>query len=160
MREIRTQIDIEASPERVWQVLTDIKSFPEWNPFMRRGEGEFRVGERVKLFLNPPGAMGITIKPGVLKAETGSELRWLGHLLVPGIFDGEHYFLIEPADEGTVRFIQGEKFRGFLVPLLGLMRVFKSTQVGFVQMNQALKERAEEAFGGLVTPDPPLQVGS
>ena len=144
MREIRTQIEIEASPERVWEVLTDIPSFPEWNPFMRRGEGEFKAGERVKLFLKPPGAMGMTIKPRVLKAEPGIELRWLGHLLVPGLFDGEHYFLIEPTDEGRIRFVQGEKFGGLLVPLLGLIRVFKSTQVGFVQMNRALKDRAED----------------
>ena len=78
------------------EVLADIGSFPEWNTLIRRGKGAFETGQRVRLFLKPPGAMGITIKPRVLNAEPGRELRWLGHLLVPGIFDGEHYFLIQP----------------------------------------------------------------
>jgi len=141
--ELRTQIDIEASSQRVWEVLTDIGSFPEWNPLIRRGKGVFETGQRVSLFLKPPGAMGITIKPSVLKAEPGREVRWLGHLVVPGIFAGEHYFLIQPAEDGKVRLIQGEKFSGFLVPLMRVIRVFKSTRVGFVQMNQALKEGVE-----------------
>jgi len=51
----------------------------------------------------------------VLVAAAGRELRWLGRFLVPGLFDGEHYFIIAACPEGGVRFIQGGRFSGVLV---------------------------------------------
>ena len=35
-KQLRTHIDIHASPERVWQVLTDFAAYPDWNPFITR----------------------------------------------------------------------------------------------------------------------------
>ena len=120
MRQIRAEIEIAASPDRVWQILTDFDSFPEWNLFMHRAEGQLIAGQRLKVYIQPPDGMGMTFKPTVLKAEQDQELRWLGRLLMPGLFDGEHYFLIEPQEERGSRFVQGEKFTGVLVPLFGL----------------------------------------
>jgi len=62
------------------------------------------------------------------------------HLLVPGIFDGEHYFELTETSAG-VRLAQGELFTGLLVPLLSSM--LAGTAKGFAAMNQALKARAE-----------------
>ena len=59
----------------------------------------------------------MTFRPTVLKVEPNREFRWLGHLLFPGLFDGEHIFTIEPLGEGHVRFTQREVFTGLLVPL-------------------------------------------
>jgi hypothetical protein len=72
------------------------------------------------------------------------EFRWLGRFLLPGIFDGEHYFQMLPGTPGRLRFVQGEKFRGLLV---GLAKggLDSKTKAGFVAMNQALKARAENA---------------
>ncbi len=144
MKELRTEIEINATAERVWQVLTDFASFPEWNPFIRRASGEARPGARLEVFIQPTGANGMTFRPTVLRAEQNRELRWLGRLLIPGLFDGEHIFTIESLGENQVRFVQQEKFRGLLVPLMarGLDR---DTRRGFEEMNQAIKERAEQA---------------
>ena len=85
----------------------------------------------------------MTFKPSVLSVETHRELRWLGRLLLPGLFDGLHSFVIDPIQENRVSFVQGERFTGLLVPLFGLLGVFKATERGFEAMNQALKERSE-----------------
>ncbi|MBU4077830.1 MAG: SRPBCC domain-containing protein [Euryarchaeota archaeon] len=77
MKELRTEIEIQASAERVWQILTDFASFPKWNPFIRRAGGEPRKGARLEVFLQPSGARGMTFRPEVLKAEPNRELRWL-----------------------------------------------------------------------------------
>jgi len=142
MKELRNEIEIQASAERVWQILTDFASFPNWNPFIRRANGEPRIGAQLEVFLQPSGARGMTFRPEVLKAEPNHELRWLGHLLVPGLFDGEHIFIIEPLGANRVRFVQREIFTGLLVPLF--MRWLNTgTLRGFEEMNHALKIRAE-----------------
>ena len=147
MKEISRETEINASPERVWQVLTNFSMFPDWNPFMRSAEGELKEGARFKVRIQPPGGMGMTFKPTILKAEPNRELRWLGRLLLPGLFDGEHVMAIEPLEENRVRFVQSETFNGVLVPLFALMGVFRSTLRGFEEMNQALKARPEQQSG-------------
>jgi hypothetical protein len=143
MKELHSEIEIQASAERVWLVLTDFASFPQWNPFMRRASGDVKVGARLEVHLQPSGASGMTFKPTVLKAEPNQELRWLGHLIVPGLFDGEHILTIEPLDANRVRFAQREIFTGLLVPLLA-RGLDTNTRRGFEEMNRALKARAEE----------------
>jgi hypothetical protein len=140
--DLRSEIEISASPERVWGVLTDFASFPEWNPFIRCLEGEAREGAKLEVRLEPPGGRGMTFRPAVTRAETNREFRWLGHVGVPGLFDGEHVFLLEPVDGGKTRFVQRERFTGLLTPLI-LAMIRQSTLRGFEAMNQALKQRAE-----------------
>ena len=140
--QLHTEIEIEAAVERVWAVLTDFSSYPKWNPFIRSVVGAPQEGVRLQIAIQPSGGKAMRFSPVVLEAEAGRELRWLGRLMLPGIFDGEHRFLIEPLGEGKVRFEQSERFSGLLV---GLLRgsLDRDTKRGFLEMNQALKERAK-----------------
>jgi hypothetical protein len=140
---IVTEIEIAASADRVWHVLTDFASYPEWNPFIPRIAGSLAVGSKLDTFIQPPGGHGINFKPTVLALIPGRELRWLGQLLIRGIFDGEHSFRIERLTQERSRFIQEERFSGVLTfpPLFRLLT--SGTQEGFKAMNQALKQRAE-----------------
>ena len=142
MKEIHTEIEINASAEKVWQVLTDFPAYPEWNPFVRRLEGEVIVGAHLQVYVQPAGGKGVSFRPTVLVAEPNRELRWLGRLWLPGLFDGEHSFVIEPLEEHRVRFVHRERFNGLLVPLLSKM-LDGETRRGFEEMNRALKMRAE-----------------
>ena len=144
MKELNCEIDIQASDERVWQLLTDFASFPQWNPFIRRASGEPKTGTRLEVTMQPSAARGMAFRPTVLKAEPKRELRWLGHLLIPGLFDGEHSFTIEPLEANHVRFVQRERFTGILVPLFA-HGLDTDTRRGFEEMNQALKMRAEQS---------------
>jgi hypothetical protein len=140
--ELNSEIEINASPETVWKLLTDISRFPEWNPFIRRLHGELKVGQKLVVFIQPSGASGMQFKPAVMKVEPNHELRWLGHLIVPGLFDGEHIFQIESLGNKRVCFHQREIFSGILVPLLK-KSLDTDTRRGFNEMNQRLKELAE-----------------
>jgi hypothetical protein len=135
------EIEIDAPPGRVWQVLTDFGAYPEWNPFIRSIEGEAKVGSRLKVRIEPPGGRRMTFRPTVRAAEAARELRWLGRLFVPGLVDGEHRLALEPLDGGRSRFIQSERFSGLLVRLLA--GTLAATERGFEQMNDALKRRVE-----------------
>ena len=144
MKELRTEIEIQASDKRVWQLLIDFASFPQWNPFIRQAKGEAKVGARLQVHIQPSGASSMTFKPTVLKVEPNRELRWLGRLLMPGLFDGEHTFTIESLEANRIRFTQREVFTGLLVPLFS-RNLDTDTRRGFEEMNQALKSRAEQA---------------
>jgi hypothetical protein len=143
MRVLEKTIEIDATPDEVWAVLTDFDDYDEWNPFVTSICGAAEKGARLAVVLAPPGGRAITMKPTVRAAEASRRFAWLGHLGVPGIFDGAHEFLIDPGAEGTTVFTQRETFRGALVPFVG--GVLKKTEAGFVLMNQALKDRVEAA---------------
>jgi len=139
--ELKSEITIDAAPEVVWGVLTDLNRYPDWNPFVVSSEGTVQVGSKLVNRMVTPGGRAMTIKPTVTAVEEGRVYEWLGHLLVPGIFDGRHRFEIEPTATGT-HFKQMEFFTGALVRPLRKM-IDGSTHDGFIAFNDAIKARAE-----------------
>lgn len=139
---LHTEIEIDASPEEVWAILTDFAAYPSWNPFITAIQGVPEHGAvlRVQLRLNEGKPM--TLRPRVLAARAPQEFRWLGKLLFRGIFDGEHRFTIEETPRGGSIFRQDETFSGILVPIFR-GSLLRKTRVAFEAMNQALKVRAE-----------------
>lgn len=143
MKEIDTDIRIDAPPREVWRVLTDFARFPEWNPLITRASGELREGATLEIFVRVPDSTARTFRPRVLKVVPGRELVWLGTLAVPGLFNGEHRFRVEPDGDSRSRFLHGERFTGLLIPLLDAAGVIRKTERGYHMMNEALKRRVE-----------------
>ena len=140
MRTIQTTAVLDVTPDIAWQVLTDFPAHAEWNPFMRRIDGDPTDGARLTVRLAPPGGRAMTFRPTVTAADPGRLLEWLGHLGVPGLFDGRHRFDLEPLDGGQTRLTHSETFRGLLVrPLWRSMA--GPTTAGFEQFNAAFAER-------------------
>lgn len=104
-REIHTEIGIHAPAEIVWKLLTDFADFPDWNPFIRFAVGEAKPGVKLEINLQLSESRSMKFKPTVIKAEEKHELRWLGHLWIRGLFDGEHIFTIEAIGSNRVHFI-------------------------------------------------------
>src|SRR5689334_5572867 len=110
MKDLNNELEINASAERVWHLLTDFASFPQWNPFIQHVSGELKRGAQLVVNIQPSGAHATTIRPTVLKAEPNRELRWRNQWLVAGLLDAEHVFMIEALDTNRVRFTQREIF--------------------------------------------------
>lgn len=140
MATITHSIDIDATPQQVWDVVSDLEGYASWNPFMIRGRGRFAAGERVEITMRP-GERTMTFRPTVLEAEPLRRIRWLGRLGLPRVFDGEHVLELEVLDGARTRFTQHEQFRGVLVPLLG--RMLGDTEAAFGAMDVALKATVE-----------------
>jgi hypothetical protein len=145
MNEIVTAIDIDAPVETVWAVLTDFERYPEWNRRMHI-TGEAREGARLRVDPGPDAGDLPTFKPRVKRAD-GTELWWLGHLVVPGLFDGEHRFRLQPLGGGRTRLIQDEHFSGLLVGPI-TRRYGPRTEANFHAVNAALKARSEALVAG------------
>jgi hypothetical protein len=140
--EIRTEIEIAAPPERVWEVLTDLKGWDDWNPFIKAA-GRPEAGTRLLVEITPPGLSTMKFSPTVLVAEAPRRFEWLGRVLFPGLFDGHHAFHLEPAGEGRTLLKHFETFRGLLVGPV-MRKQLAATELGFKAMNGALKERVEK----------------
>jgi len=123
-------------------VLTDFPSYPSWNPFIREISGTATPGAKLTIRLQGFGRSTTRFRPRVLAAREPQELRWLGRLGIPGLFDGEHSFTMEPTEGGGVVFTQGETFRGVLVPFFW-RALEPQTRVMFGRMNHALRSRVE-----------------
>ncbi|MCF2972057.1 SRPBCC domain-containing protein [Synechococcus sp. Nb3U1] len=142
MKEISTSIDINASVQKVWQILMDFSAYEQWNPFIRSIEGQAREGSQLQVQIQPPGGQRMAFKPTVVAVLPEREFGWLGHFILPGLFDGEHRFQLETLGEHRVRLTHSERFSGLLLPLLS-KSLDTTVRQGFEAMNQALKSRAE-----------------
>ena len=134
---------IHASPERVWAVLIDFAAYPAWNPFVKSISGKLEKGAQLAVRIAPAGGDGMAFKPVVTDLQDTAVLEWLGHLIIPGIFDGRHRFELTRTSDGMTSFTQTETFSGILIPFVAAM--LKDTERGFVALNDALKARSETA---------------
>jgi hypothetical protein len=142
MKELRTEIIIQASPEKVWQILTHLEKYAEWNPFIHHAIGNTKVGETVDIDF-ASDSKGLKLHCTVVTAEPNRQLCWKYHVILPGLFRGEHSFTIEPLGDNKIRFIDREVFNGLLVPMQA-KDIDTNTKCGFEEMDKALKARAEQ----------------
>ena len=119
MSTVKTSTIISAPPERVWEVLVDFGSYPTWNPFVKSISGILEVGKRLAVRIAPSGGSGMAFKPVVTELREAAVLEWLGHLMIPGIFDGRHRFELTRMSDGTTAFSQSENFSGMMIPFMG-----------------------------------------
>jgi hypothetical protein len=138
---ISTAVEIDATPARVWSVLVDLPAYREWNPFIVEATGKVAVGELLSLSMALPGRDPMSITPRLLVVEPERELRWKGRLVMPGLFDGEHVFVLTPLANGRTRVDHWERFAGVLLPVARAL-VYDATVQSFHALNAALAERA------------------
>lgn len=137
-REVKAEVEINASPTVVWTVLTDFSSYFIWNPYIYPAKGVAKPGAHLELTLHE-GPKPITFEPTVVTAQPNQELSWEGHF--GGMIDRTEVFTIEAVDPHHVRLIARGVFKGILLPLVGGLP--DDTQRGLDQMGRALRTRAE-----------------
>lgn len=142
MKENRNQIEIKATPKEVWEVLTNLEKYAEWNPLMYHAKGNIEEGGSVDLSVRTTSTE-MRFDCTVTSVEPNHELAWKFHVIHPFLFRGEHIFRIERINDETVKFIDRENFKGPLVLLRGK---YLDTEVkeGMIVMDEALKQKVEQ----------------
>jgi hypothetical protein len=140
--EIKTEIAINATPDRVWAVLTDFPHYPEWNPFVLQVEGRVYQNAAIRYRFEMPRGIRIWTPATVLRFAPELELRFSANFLTPTLFRGDHYFAIQPAGQNGVIFHHGEIVFGLLFPAVQLV-LQNFGRPMFHALNGALKQRAE-----------------
>lgn len=149
-RLIITTVEINASVERVWSLISDFKSYPKWNPLMLRLEGEAVEGAQLEILIHLFLATEMKVTPRVLNVDLFREIRWRGGVKIPGILTGEHILTIEELSSNHVRLVQSEAFTGVLAPLF-LVWMGDEVRRGFEKMNLEVKLLAEAADRNLLS---------
>jgi hypothetical protein len=119
--EIHTITTIDATPERVWDVLTDAESYERWNPMIRDLEGALAPGSKIKFAVRLTRTMKAPLTAEVTTAKRGRSLRWVGPAATWSrrLVSGEHYFELAELAGRKTRFEHGESFGGLLIPARG-----------------------------------------
>jgi hypothetical protein len=139
---LKTSVDIGATPEQIWRLLTHFADYPKWNPYLRGIIGTLQVGKRLRVRMREPKGGVKIFSARVLKAIPAAELRWRRHFLIRGLFDREHTFIMVSNSVRGTTFIQRQEFSGVLASIAGRL-VAKKTLAGLELMNAALKKAAE-----------------
>jgi len=140
----RTTFAVNAPASRVWEALTAVDRYPEWNPQIPRLRGSLRPGERIDLQLALPGRPPMDLTATIEDARPPALLTWRGHVVAPWVFEGYRRFEIEPVAPGQVRITHVEDVHGLLAPLFGML-FGPRVQASHAALNAALKARAEAA---------------
>ena len=138
MRELKTAVEVKASPQELWAVLTDVTRWPEWTPSVQSVElltGPVR-GVGCKARIHQP-----KLRPAVWTVttwEAGQRFRWASHS--PGVAVIADHLITKTPSGCTVTL--SLRFTGVLGTAVGLI----TRRLGYLQVEAAgLKARCERA---------------
>lgn len=139
---IEKEIEINAPAAKVWEVITDLKRYPEWNPFMRECSTTFKPGDpinmKVALFAKPQPQTEI-----VKEYVDGKRFAYTMKPVPGGTLSSFRSHEVEALPNGRTRYRSYFHLKGWLSPVVvGLMG--SRLQKGFAGMTQGIQERAEK----------------
>ena len=141
---IEHRVGIQAPAEVIWEAISDLKAWDQWNPLYKHASGEIRIGSELTMTLELPGQDPQVIKPTVLEWVPNEQLHWKLSMM-GGLVRTIRFFEIESlATEGCI-VSNGEIIGGLLGPTAG-KRMGRTIYRAFVEMNEALKARAESLW--------------
>ena len=140
MRELRTEIQISAPIERVWEVITDFDHWKDWNP-AARASGNGSVGSKLSVTICKDGKDGAKYKPVVLEATPPKNLRWRATMMAGFFFKNDRVFELSEMNDGT-QLIHREEYSGFMVAMMW-KKLEAFALPNLEEMNKALKDKLE-----------------
>ena len=106
--------DINASPERIWALLTNAGAFPSWNSTVTSIEGDIALGQKLKLKV--PLAKDRVFTPKLTQFEPGQRMQWSDGMAP--MFKGVRTFELEARPNGATGFTMREEFSGVMLPMI------------------------------------------
>ncbi|BBM84561.1 SRPBCC domain-containing protein [Candidatus Uabimicrobium amorphum] len=128
---------IQASPEKIWRILTNIDDYPNWNPGVNKIEGSLKPGKKIKIFAKISPNRAFPAK--VTTLEPCKKMIWTGGAPLKFMFKGERTFTLVPQENGITKFDMQEVFSGVMSPLIPIPDLTPS----FQEFAEALKVKAE-----------------
>jgi uncharacterized protein YndB with AHSA1/START domain len=128
---------IQATPERVWSILTDAAAWPNWDSGVTKVDGRVALGEKLTVAVEANPGRSFPVK--VVQLSTPERMVFLGGMPVK-LFTGRRTYSLVPEGNGT-RFTMREEYTG---PLAGMMiKSIPDLGPSFRRFAEGLKQRVE-----------------
>jgi len=118
VQEVKTEIEISASPSKVWSIITDIDNWQEWSPIIKSSNGDASVGSKLSITMmgKEEGKDGPKYNPIIKELNDSKYFRWRAHMLADFIFTNDKIFELKETQSGTL-LTHTETFKGLLAPI-------------------------------------------
>ncbi len=136
-KSVHHEILIKATPDAVWSVLMDAKSYQEWNPVLIPIEGELVEGARIRYLFRQDEQNESEIPSTVRQLIPQQLLNQGGGM--PGVLTFDHRYILEEMADGTKVTIH-EDYRGIGVHFWNPAPV----EQAYGRLNEALKRTVEQ----------------
>jgi len=139
---IEHTLSIEAPVDCVWSVVSDLASYPEWNPFVVSCASTLAVGDPISMRVRLFGRFAQPQREWILAHEHG---RLLCYGLPPsrlGALVSRRSHEVIAAGASRTRYVSHFELSGWLAPLVELL-LGPRLRAGFSSMSAALQARAE-----------------
>ena len=140
MKEFSANVEIAASPETIWRILTDAAQYPQWDPGIISISGKIALGQPLVIYTK--AAPQRAFKPSVTEYDANRRMVWRSGMPL-GLFHGARTFMLEPLGGSRVRFTLREEYGGLLLGMIG--KSIPDLNPVFSAFAAALKRRAESA---------------
>jgi hypothetical protein len=143
---IDTCVEIAAPAGIVWELVSDLEGWSQWNPLYRRVAGSLEIGETITMTVTIPGTKTIDLRPKVI-AVIANELVHYQGTTFGGLVRGTRYIEIRETGAESCVLSNGEIMGGLLGLLLGRLGEDR-IRMGLELMSEALKKVAEGRWQG------------
>ena len=134
-----TRTTIEAAPDHVWRILTDLPAWTTWNTTVTSTEGTVALGNKVTVAVTANPGRAFAVKVAELAPPT--RMVWRGGMPL-GLFTGTRTYTLSPDGDATV-FEMTEVYAG---PMAGMVtRSIADLQPSFDEFARCLKSHAEQS---------------
>jgi hypothetical protein len=141
---IEHRIGVTATTDAIWEVLSDVNRWSDWNPLYPKASGVIRIGEALELEEQLPGLKPRGVRPVVLDWAPYDHIHWRTSM-ARGWVKSLRFIEIEELKPGSCIFSNGEIFSGLLTRYM-VRPVRSQIRQGFEAMGEALKAEAEKRW--------------
>jgi hypothetical protein len=141
---IEHRIGVAAPASIVWEIISDLAAWPDWNPIYPKAAGRIGFGEKLALTLALPDRPHREIAPVVFDWAPEEAIHWRAKHF-GGLAWSVRFLEIEAMSETGCIFSNGEIFGGMLAPE-ALKPIRRALRLGFASLGEAVKERAESLW--------------
>ncbi|MFG1795647.1 SRPBCC family protein [Nocardia sp. NPDC049149] len=134
-------VDIDAPTDVVWQVITDLPRYGEWNPFVSECRSTLVPGEPIDMVVHL-GPKPRRQREWMVSNIEGRELSYAMKAVPLGTLHSLRSHTLTPLDGERTRYASHFELAGWLHPVVVAL-LGKAMQKGFAGMTEGVQRQAE-----------------
>jgi hypothetical protein len=144
---IEHRLRIDAPAQTVWEVVTHLDRYPEWNPFVIACSSTLTVGDPIRMRVRVLPGLAQPQTERILEHEPGRRLAYGIPASALGALTSRRSHQVTALTPERTEYVSRFALDGWLAPLVSLL-LGRRLAAGFEAMSLALQARAESPRHG------------